>query len=108
MKAGTYEQLIESETAKLDAEYHKKQIAVEHNVTAALEDEHLKNQMELRQRQLVEIAHIVAMYTDKDTLEKLNSSTGKTQEEELLEVSGSFSKSFVLTMRSLNGYNLFV
>ena len=57
MKAGTYDQLIESETAKLDAEYHKKQIAVEHDVTAALEDAHLKSQMELRQKQLVRDTH---------------------------------------------------
>lgn len=86
MKEGTYDAKIESESAKLDAEYHERQMAVERETSSTLEDMHMKSQMQLRQRQLVEIAEVVSLYTDKETLAQLHSSTGKTQEEELLEV----------------------
>ena len=95
-KAGNYEEMIASETAKLDSEYHAKQLAVEKEATAALEEEHLKSQMGLRQKQLMEVANVVALYTDKETLDRLKDSTGKSQEDELLEVVGIIHAAFSL------------
>lgn len=74
---------IQKEVFKLDEEYSGKQFEVEKRATGQLEDKHLQNQMNLRQQQLQEMATILALYTDSDSLNRLQNSTGKTQEEEL-------------------------
>jgi len=68
----------------LDAEYHAKQVEAERTATSQLEGEHLSKQMDLRQRQLQELAKVVALYTNPASLARLQSSTGRTQEEQLL------------------------
>jgi hypothetical protein len=81
---GASEASIQLEIAKLDAEYNKRQQDVEREATGKLEPVHLKYQMELRQKQLEEVANVVSLYADPATLARLQSSTGRTQEEELL------------------------
>jgi len=80
---GKDNEAIQKEVFKLDEEYARKQFEVEKRATGQLEDKHLENQMNLRQQQLQEMATILALYTDSDSLNRLQSSTGKTQEEEL-------------------------
>jgi hypothetical protein len=85
-KEKTYDTNFQEESAKLDAFYNAKQIAAEKKATGELENVHMKNQMNLRQKQIQEMANVVSLYTDPETLSRLHSSTGKSQEDELLEV----------------------
>jgi hypothetical protein len=80
---GKDNETIQKEVFKLDEQYSGKQFEVEKRATGQLEDKHLQNQMNLRQQQLQEMATILALYTDSDSLNRLQNSTGKTQEEEL-------------------------
>jgi len=80
---GKDNEAIQREVFKLDEQYSGKQFEVEKRATGQLEDKHLQNQMNLRQQQLQEMATILALYTDSDSLNRLQNSTGKTQEEEL-------------------------
>lgn len=80
---GKDNEAIQKEVFKLDEQYSGKQFEVEKRATGQLEDKHLQNQMNLRQQQLQEMATILALYTDSDSLNRLQNSTGKTQEEEL-------------------------
>jgi len=80
---GATDSSIAEAVAALDAEFHAKQVDAENAAISQLEGVHLSKQMDLRQRQLQELANVVALYTDPDSLAHL-SSTGLTQEEELL------------------------
>jgi hypothetical protein len=81
---GASDASIAEAVAALDAQYHAKQMEAEHAATSRLEGEHLQRQMEMRQRQLQEMANVVALYTDPASLARLQNSTGRTQEEELV------------------------
>lgn len=80
---GASEESIKKAVQQLDAEYNQKQLEVERTVTSKLEPGHIRNQMNLRQKQLQEMANVVALYTDPSSLQKLQQAAGKSQEEEL-------------------------
>ena len=60
----------------LHREYTAKQMAEEKRATSAMEQLHMKQQIELRQRQLQETAAIVNEYTDPDSLARLAKAGG--------------------------------
>jgi hypothetical protein len=79
------EDRVREEIAALDTEFNNRQMVAEKKATGALEQLHTKQQMVLRQRQLEEIAKVVGLYTDPESLAKLKSATGKSQIEEMAE-----------------------
>jgi hypothetical protein len=76
----------EAAMKRFEDEYNVKQRNAEESVIGRLEVPHTKQQMELRQRQLEEIASAVTMYSDADQLKRIREITGgKSQEESLAE-----------------------
>jgi len=81
---GASDESIAEEVSKLNEEFQTKQMEAEKAATGRLESAHMKNQMDLRQKQLQEMANVVALYTDPESLARLQEAGGKSQEEELL------------------------
>ena len=69
----------------LDEEYVQKQHQAEMKATAVMESAHMKAQMALRQEQLSELASIISMYSDSDSLSKLQALNGKSQIQEMAD-----------------------
>ena len=67
---------IREQTMAMEGEYTAKQMAEEKRATSAMEQLHMKQQMELRQRQLQETAAIVEEYTDPEALARLAKAGG--------------------------------
>ena len=71
---------------ELEKNFNMKQYDVEKKIINRLEPTHTKQQMDLRQKQLENIAKIVALYTTPDNLIKLQEIIGvKSQVEEMAE-----------------------
>ena len=75
---------IKVSLADLDTKYSAKQIESEEAAVLILEREHMKNQMDLRQKQLEEISTAINMYSDAESLAKLSEMSGVSKEDELI------------------------
>ena len=75
---------ISQELLRLDSDFNQKQLQAEKNATAALEEKHLRSQLDLKKQQLQEIAEQVSFYTDPEALKRLSQqSTSLSPEEQL-------------------------
>jgi hypothetical protein len=81
---GVSNERINDELTLLDNEFNQKQLAAEKNATAVLEEKHLRNQLDVKKRQLQEIAEIVSLYSDPETLKRLASQANSLSPEEQL------------------------
>jgi hypothetical protein len=77
------EEELKQKLLALDDDFMRRQVNAEKQATSALEDRHMRAQMDLRKRQLSEVATIVALYTDPATLQRIQASSGQSQEEAL-------------------------
>eukprot|EP00981_Chlorochromonas_danica_P012180 scaffold4601_cov146-Ochromonas_danica.AAC.2 len=80
---GASEDQIKAAMVDLDKEYNQKQLSVEKASTQVLEQKHIQSQMNLKKSHLEEIAKIVALYTDPETLARIQKASGVSQEEAL-------------------------
>jgi hypothetical protein len=81
---GVSNERINDELTLLDNDFNQKQLAAEKNATVVLEEKHLRNQLDVKKRQLQEIAEIVSLYSDPETLKRLASQANSLSPEEQL------------------------
>jgi hypothetical protein len=72
-------------SADLEKEFNSKQLLAEKNVTGGLEQFHMKQQMNLKQKQLEATAHVASLYMDPDSAARMISSSTKSIVEEMAE-----------------------
>jgi hypothetical protein len=80
--AGISEGEVQQSLRALDEEYATMQLLVEGDVTRSLEPLHMEQQITMRQQQLLDVSSLVGLYSDPDSLGKLQESS-KSQAEEL-------------------------
>jgi hypothetical protein len=64
---------LRQELAKLEEEYAARQHRAEKEATGKLEEQHMQEQLQLRQRQFEDTAKIAALYTNPDSIQQLQS-----------------------------------
>eukprot|EP00599_Poterioochromonas_sp_BG-1_P015133 CAMPEP_0173155160 /NCGR_PEP_ID=MMETSP1105-20130129/13936_1 /TAXON_ID=2985 /ORGANISM="Ochromonas sp., Strain BG-1" /LENGTH=2955 /DNA_ID=CAMNT_0014071525 /DNA_START=806 /DNA_END=9673 /DNA_ORIENTATION=- len=74
---GAGDDMIRQELTKLDEDFTQRQLQAEKAATASLEEKHVKAQLSLKKQQLAEVAEIVSLYTDPETLKRIQQQTAE-------------------------------
>lgn len=88
---------IKLQLTELDAKFAKKQADAESAAVLLMERDHMKDQTDLRQKQLEEISSAISMYSDPEVILKLRELSGKSRTEEMAEYRANLQKEKEMT-----------